>query len=501
MSARYAAYKLIEKVETGGYSNIALGGMFSKSDSLSDRDKAFAARLFYGVTERKLTLEHIIGAYVSKPLQKLDRQVRITLMMGVYQIMYMDNVPDSAAVNESVSLVKKLGKASASGMVNAVLRSIIRDGKKIPPVKGDKYDKMAVEYSCPAELIRRICKGYGEENTVSLLEASLLPSVTVLRTNVLKTSSEELIASLKSRGISAQASEFEENAVICDDLRDVERDPDFIAGNYHVQDYSSQLCCKAVSPRKGETVIDICAAPGGKSTLLASQLPDGSLLVSNEVIRSRAVILKENLIKWGRDHVVITQNDPADFKKLNQAFDLILVDAPCSGEGMFRKDREAIEEWSEANLHLCRERQKRIISDIWDSLKPGGYFIYSTCTYNPEENERIVEWIQEKWGAESIKIEHPFPEITAAENPLYGYRFYPHKVEGEGFFISVLRKNEASGGGGWKAKKTRLSSPLRLPEELTALLPDVATLAIRNEDSRILILPASHPLTISSGDL
>ena len=203
MSARYAAYKLIEKVETGGYSNIALGGMFSKSDSLSDRDKAFAARLFYGVTERKLTLEHIIGAYVSKPLQKLDRQVRITLMMGVYQIMYMDNVPDSAAVNESVSLVKKLGKASASGMVNAVLRSIIRDGKKIPPVKGDKYDKMAVEYSCPAELIRRICKGYGEENTVSLLEASLLPSVTVLRTNVLKTTSEELIASLKSRGISA----------------------------------------------------------------------------------------------------------------------------------------------------------------------------------------------------------------------------------------------------------------------------------------------------------
>lgn len=250
MSARYAAYKLIEKVETGGYSNIALGGMFSKSDSLSDRDKAFAARLFYGVTERKLTLEHIIGAYVSKPLQKLDRQVRITLMMGVYQIMYMDNVPDSAAVNESVSLVKKLGKASASGMVNAVLRSIIRDGKKIPPVKGDKYDKMAVGYSCPAELIRRICKGYGEENTVSLVEASLLPSVTVLRTNVLKTSSEELIASLKSRGISAKASEFEENAVICDDLRDVERDPDFIVGNYHVQDYSSQLCCKAVSPRR-----------------------------------------------------------------------------------------------------------------------------------------------------------------------------------------------------------------------------------------------------------
>ena len=208
-------------------------------------------------------------------------------------------------------------------------------------------------------------------------------------------------------------------------------DPYLHGGGYYVQEASSMFLSYILKQLlKGEAVrvLDLCAAPGGKSTLLASQLPDGSLLVSNEVIRSRAVILKENLIKWGRDHVVITQNDPADFKKLNQAFDLILVDAPCSGEGMFRKDREAIEEWSEANLHLCRERQKRIISDIWDSLKPGGYFIYSTCTYNPEENERIVEWIQEKWGAESIKIEHPFPEITAAETPLYGYRFYPHKV-------------------------------------------------------------------------
>lgn len=270
-------------------------------------------------------------------------------------------------------------------------------------------------------------------------------------------------------------------------------DPYFHGGGYYVQEASSMFLSyvlKQVLTGEAVRALDLCAAPGGKSTLLASQLPGGSLLVSNEVIRSRAVVLKENLIKWGREHIVITQNDPVDFQKLKEAFDLILVDAPCSGEGMFRKDRGAIEEWSETNLRLCSERQKRIVRDIWDSLKPGGYLIYSTCTYNPEENEKIVEWIQQKWGAESIKIEHPFPEITAAATSLYGYRFYPQRVEGEGYFLSVLRKNETSGGRTLKTKKTPLSSRIRLPEELAALLPDAATLAIRNEDSRILILPA-----------
>ncbi|UKI16837.1 MAG: 16S rRNA (cytosine(967)-C(5))-methyltransferase RsmB [Ruminococcus sp.] len=361
-----------------------------KSDSLSDRDKAFAARLFYGVTERKLTLEHIIGAYVSKPLQKLDRQVRITLMMGVYQIMYMDNVPDSAAVNESVSLVKKLGKASASGMVNAVLRSIIRDGKKIPPVKGDKYDKMAVEYSCPAELIRRICKGYGEENTVSLLEASLLPSVTVLRTNVLKTSSEELIASLKSRGISAKASEVEKNAVICDDLRDVERDPDFIAGNYHVQDYSSQLCCKAVSPRKGETVIDICAAPGGKTFTMAEMMGDEGRIFACELHEKRTGLIVKGAERLGISCIEAVTNDARVYNEKLPMADRVLCDVPCSGYGVIRgKPEIRYKPLSEASR--LPEIQLDILRTACRYVKDGGVLVYSTCTVNIEENERVIE--------------------------------------------------------------------------------------------------------------
>ena len=439
MSARYAAYKLIEKVETGGYSNIALGGMFSKSDSLSDRDKAFAARLFYGVTERKLTLEHIIGAYVSKPLQKLDRQVRITLMMGVYQIMYMDNVPDSAAVNESVSLVKKLGKASASGMVNAVLRSIIRDGKKIPPVKGDKYDKMAVEYSCPAELIRRICKGYGEENTVSLLEASLLPSVTVLRTNVLKTSSEELIASLKSRGISAQASEFEENAVICDDLRDVERDPDFIAGNYHVQDYSSQLCCKAVSPRKGETVIDICAAPGGQTFTMAEMMGDEGRIFACELHEKRTGLIVKGAERLGISCIEAVTNDARVYNEKLPVADRVLCDVPCSGYGVIRgKPEIRYKPLSEAQR--LPEIQLDILRTACRYVKDGGLLVYSTCTVNIEENECVIE----KFLAENSDFHgEEFPkDMGDFFRGKFMSAIFSKQFGGDGFFICRMRKGK-----------------------------------------------------------
>ena len=439
MSARYAAYKLIEKVETGGYSNIALGGMFSKTDSLSDRDKAFAARLFYGVTERRLTLEHIIGAYVSKPLSKLDRQVRITLMMGAYQIMYMDNVPDSAAVNESVSLVKKLGKASASGMVNAVLRSIIRDGKKLPPVKGDKYDKMAVEYSCPAELIRRICEGYGEENAVSLLEASLLPSVTVLRTNVLKTTSEELISSLESRGISAKASEFEEHAVICSDLRDVERDPDFIAGKYHVQDYSSQLCCKAVAPERGETVIDICAAPGGKTFTMAEMMGDEGKIFACELHEKRTGLIIKGAQRLGIGCIEAVTNDARVYNERLPMADRVLCDVPCSGYGVIRgKPEIRYKPLSEASR--LPEIQLDILRTACRYVKDGGVLVYSTCTVNNEENERVIEKFL---GENSDFHGEEFPEnMGDFFRGKFMTAIFSRQFGGDGFFICRMRKGK-----------------------------------------------------------
>lgn len=227
-------------------------------------------------------------------------------------------------------------------------------------------------------------------------------------------------------------------------------DPLFHAGCYYVQEASSMFVEQVLRQYVTAPVVmlDLCAAPGGKSTHARSVLPQGSLLVANEVIRNRSQILAENLTKWGNADVVVTNNDPADFSSLPSFFDVILTDVPCSGEGMFRKDPVAVEEWSMENVEICWRRQRRIITDIWPSLKPGGILIYSTCTYNTKENEENVRWIREEFGAEplSLDIQEDW-NITgdllngkggAGEMPVF--RFLPHQTKGEGFFLAVLRK-------------------------------------------------------------
>jgi len=220
-------------------------------------------------------------------------------------------------------------------------------------------------------------------------------------------------------------------------------DPLFHSGSYYVQEASSMFLEQVVKQHlNGENplVLDLCAAPGGKSTHLAALLDGNGLLVSNEIIRSRANILAENLVKWGAPNVVVTNNDPRDFSKFNGLFDMIVVDAPCSGEGMFRKDPQSIREWSINNVHLCSERQKRIVADVFPALKTGGLLVYSTCTYNREEDEENVKWIMEELGAELLPVKTD--DSWNVTDSGVGYRFFPHKTKGEGFFLSVLMKTK-----------------------------------------------------------
>lgn len=239
-------------------------------------------------------------------------------------------------------------------------------------------------------------------------------------------------------------------------------DPAFHAGAYYVQEASSMaleaVIKQAVDLQDDLAVLDLCAAPGGKSTHLASLISENSLLVSNEVIRSRATILAENLQKWGYPNMVITNNDPQDFDRLHFQFDLIVVDAPCSGEGLFRKDPAAMNEWSLENVKLCSSRQQRILADIWDSLKPGGTLVYSTCTYNEAENEGNLKWLNEQLDAEPVSIElnksWGFEKTETAGIP--GFHAYPHKVKGEGFFIAAVKKTEDRTK---KLKKTKQRHP------------------------------------------
>lgn len=223
-------------------------------------------------------------------------------------------------------------------------------------------------------------------------------------------------------------------------------DPLFHAGAYYVQESSSMFLEQFMLLRnkKNLKVLDLCAAPGGKSTHLSSLLSADSLLVSNEVIHTRGQVLSENLKKWGNPNVVVTSNDPRDFSRLPGFFDVIVVDAPCSGEGLFRRDASAIQEWSETSAGHCAMRQKRILADVWPALAEGGMLVYSTCTYNPEENEENITWLTRFAEVEAISLHLPdewgIRTIDAGRIP--GYRFYPHKVRGEGFFIAAVQKNE-----------------------------------------------------------
>lgn len=233
-------------------------------------------------------------------------------------------------------------------------------------------------------------------------------------------------------------------------------DPVFHAGVYYVQEASSMFLSQVVKQYIQETscMLDLCAAPGGKSTHLLSELPEGSLLISNEYIRSRAYILSENIQKWGKSNAMVCNNTPADLGEFSSLFDAILIDAPCSGEGMFRKDEGAVAEWSMQNVATCAARQQQILEDVWPSLKQDGILIYSTCTYNREENEERVRWICEELGAELLDVE--LQEEWGVTKTDFGYRFYPHKTRGEGFFLSVMRKTSTEYASRIKSDKQKL---------------------------------------------
>ena len=287
----------------------------------------------------------------------------------------------------------------------------------------------------------------------------------------------------------SNASPYMNKVPWCNDGRYLSERPQFTfdpllhAGCYYVQEASSMFVSQAIRQYVGTSVfvLDLCAAPGGKSTLLRSSLPEGSVLVCNEIMRNRAQILAENMVKWGCPDMMVTNNASEDFSECAHCFDLILADVPCSGEGMFRKDDEAISCWSLENVQMCAERQRHLINNIWPALKPGGILIYSTCTYNAEEDERNVSWIMQEFGASVLPVNVPegcdiMGNMIVGDYPVY--HFMQHKVKGEGFFMAVIRKPDEPG-----------FRPFRLPD-VSALEKDKK----KKKDKKQVSLPVKEIL-------
>lgn len=273
-------------------------------------------------------------------------------------------------------------------------------------------------------------------------------------------------------------------------------DPLYHAGAYYVQEASSMflnhMFRQLLPERNNIRVLDLCAAPGGKSTLIASLLDAGSLLVSNEVIRTRASVLEENMTRWGHMNTWVISNDPKDIGKLERYFDVIIVDAPCSGSGLFRKDERALTDWTEANVNLCSQRQQRILADVWPALKQNAILIYATCSYSTAEDEHIVDWMGDSFEAETLRVDIPaawgITETITPENQFCGYRFFPYKTQGEGFYISAVRKTSEQ-----KILKTprfKLANDSKAKEQCRHLLESNNWLCLPENNEYIAIHPA-----------
>lgn len=275
-------------------------------------------------------------------------------------------------------------------------------------------------------------------------------------------------------------------------------DPSFHAGAYYVQEASSMLLeqalIQAVDVNSSLRILDLSAAPGGKSTHLLSLISKDSILVSNEVIRSRTFILFENIQKWGYSNVVVTNNDPQDFKRLEGFFDVIVVDAPCSGEGLFRKDPEAMQEWSVDNAALCAVRQRRILSDVLPALKENGVLIYSTCTYNEAENESNLAWLSKEFDIEfvSLSLDPQWGVQEIQKESAIGYQCYPHKVTGEGFFISVMKKKSTTAESRIRVKRKLITAAKKINEQLSSWLKSDFSFTLVLQENLVIALPELH---------
>ncbi|MFI5186861.1 MAG: Fmu (Sun) domain protein [Chitinophagales bacterium] len=316
----------------------------------------------------------------------------------------------------------------------------------------------------PEKLLRSLegIEGFDKETFERVHESG--EQVTSIRTNPLKSSDLRREASVEhsfhdSRLTSHERVPWSSSGYYLSQRPSFTFDPLFHAGCYYVQEASSMFLEQALEqtvdllqPLK---ILDLSAAPGGKSTHIQSLISKESLLVSNEVIRSRSNILKDNIIKWGSDNVVVTNNDPKDFSRLENYFDVIVVDAPCSGSGLFRRDEGAIGEWSENNVQLCSRRQQRILADVLPALKKEGILIYSTCSYSKEEDEEIVEWMKKKLSVVNCQLS--IDDSWGIVKSERGYRFWPDQVKGEGFFIACLKKTD-----GQEEKSTGIKRKMEL---------------------------------------
>lgn len=418
---RKAALNALLRIEKdNAYSNIILGEYLSDGN-FSVVDRAFATALFYGVLDRKITLDYVLGSHMPKHFSKIKPYTATVLRLGAYQIMYMDKVPDSAAVNESVNLIKQSKEKFNVSFVNAVLRSISRDGYSLPD--GNDIKSLSIRYSCPESTVKIFTDDYGAETAEKILSEFLKPSTVFIRTNTLLTDDDKLVSVLQKEGISAKPTDIKHCLSVSGKI-DFKFSPAFLDGLFHVQDITSQICASKLEAKPGERILDTCASPGGKSFTMAEIMNGNGEIVSCDVSENRVSLISKGAkrLKIGCIKPLVNDasvNNP-DFGK----FDRILCDVPCSGLGVLRRKPE-IKYKQFDDFDNLQKLQYKILTVSSQYLKNGGTLVYSTCTLRKNENE---------WQVERFITENP--DFSLAES----VTFLPNE-EHDGFFVAKLIKN------------------------------------------------------------
>lgn len=430
-SGRQMAVETLLRVEKrGAWSNLALDSMLDQNGR-DARESALAAALLYGVLERKITLDACIAAHSKSKLEKLSPVVKNVLRVTMYQLLYMDKVPDHAAVDEGVELIKALRMAKASGFVNGVLRSFLRSGKAIP-LPSDPLERMSVEYSAPLPLVTLWMESYGTEKAEEILAASLGRPPVYLRVNTLKTNTAALAALLNEQGVEAVENEALPDCLILSGQGPIQKLPVFKEGLFHIQDLSSQLCVMALDPQPGMEVLDACAAPGGKSFTTAQYMKGEGTLVSTELHGKRVGLMERQAQRMGIANMRCMQADMTVYNPELGQFDRVLCDVPCSGLGVIRRKPEIKYKPLEEFDGLSKIQYK-ILSTASQYCKSGGRLLYSTCTLNPVENIQV---------AERFLQEHPEFEAASLPELLGGgwERTLTGPPGGDGFYMAAFQK-------------------------------------------------------------
>lgn len=425
--------------ENEGYSNIVLDKELRRA-ALSPRDSALASAIFYGVLEKQITLDHFIRQFLKHPGQKLEPGVAVLLRMAVYQILYLDRIPDSAAVNEAVALAKETGRGKYAGFINGVLRSFLRgkDGLLMPKEEDDFYLYCSVRYSVPQNLVRLWEESYGREKLIPLLEALSARAALYVRVNTQKTTDDALLQQLRAEGCEASVCDFVPHALRLDRLPGPVTDlPSFAQGLFHVQDTSSQLLCSFAAPQPGTLVADVCAAPGGKSFTMAQYMENTGKLLAFDLYKGRVKLIRDGAERLSLANIETAVRDAAAAEDDFLA-DTVLCDVPCSGYGVIRRKPE-IRRKDPALAKELPALQYKILCNAASHVRPGGRLVYSTCTLHPAENGDV---------AARFLREHPdfVPEpIVCAhtvEEPDYMLTMFPGALDTDGFFAARFRRKK-----------------------------------------------------------